>query len=97
MRDRDAFDCWTHAVRAILLRSWDPLRVKDVPLASRDYDEFVRAIVNLLWADASEGALTEYLELVERDRLKLGDGDGAKRRSVARELRALDRATRAAR
>ena len=77
------------AVRAILLRSWDPLRVKNVPLAARDYDEYARAIVNLLWADAGEGALTEYLELVERDRMQLGDGDPAARAVASRQLRAL--------
>ena len=78
-------------MRAILLRAWDPLHIKDVPLASGDYDEFARAIVNLLWNGASEGALGEYLELVERDRLRLGAGDGATRNAVARQLRALDR------
>ncbi|HTD34367.1 MAG TPA: hypothetical protein VK665_11940 [Candidatus Elarobacter sp.] len=84
-------------MRAILLRSWDPLCIKDVPLASRDYDEYARAIVNLLLAGAGEGALTEYLETVERDRLQVGAGDGTVRRAVARALHALDRANRSRR
>ena len=91
MHNGHVFDCWFHAVRAILLRTWDPLHVARYPLAIDEYDEYARAIVNLLWSNPTEGALGEYLELVERDRMHLGEGDPTKRRAVARELLALDR------
>ena len=90
MQDAHAFECWFQAVRAILLRAWDPLHVKRYPRSVGEYDEYARAIANLLQAGATEGALTEYLELVERDRMQLGDGNASARRSVARELLALD-------
>lgn len=88
-----ARECWFQAVRAILLRSWDPIGINRFPLSVDEYDDYARALVNLLWSNPTQGALTEYLELVERDRLGLGAGDASKRNAVARELLALDRST----
>ncbi len=90
-RESHAFACWFDAVRAILMRDWDPLGINRFPLAIDEYDEYARAIVRLLWSPRpTEGALSEYLEMTERG-LNLAGGDGAKRRTVARALLALDR------
>jgi len=92
MRDPRSAECWFQAVRAILVRTWDPLHVRNHPSAIGEYDEYANALVNLLWSpNPTAGALTEYLESIERDRMHLGDGDPGARRAVARELLALDR------
>ena len=59
------------AIRRILLQEWDPIGVKDEPLAQGEYDSYIGQIYGRLIRHESREQLFEYLWLVETDSMGL--------------------------
>ncbi|MGH7718819.1 MAG: hypothetical protein ACREON_08260 [Gemmatimonadaceae bacterium] len=76
-------------IRRILLESWDPLGVRDVPAEHCRYECFVQDLTLLLIGGGSNEDVEELLRAGEIDRLGLGHADDARVSRVARALRAL--------
>lgn len=45
-------------IRQVLLTHWDPIRVKDEPMAQDEYDRSFGALFTLLWKNAKEEELS---------------------------------------
>jgi len=72
----------------LLLRSWDPIGVQDVPEAQDEYDNYVPRVFSLLANRATPKQVADYLFAVETDRMGM-TGDDSKRDAVSRQLVAL--------
>ena len=65
-------------LRVLLMRDWDPIGLQDEPRVADEYDDYARAIISLLQADAKVAGIANYLLMVERERMGLsGDSDRA--------------------
>ncbi len=53
-------------IRAVLLREWDPIAVKDIEQAQDEYEGYVGGVYELLLSDASPDQVAEHLCTVER-------------------------------
>jgi len=52
-------------IRAALLRSWDPIGVRNKPEARDEYDSYIPRIVEMLLSDADQYALGRHLSRLE--------------------------------
>ena len=52
----------TDAVRAVVLRYWDPANVADKPDAHRTYDGWIPQLWRLIEAGADEAAVIDFLK-----------------------------------
>jgi hypothetical protein len=59
------------AIRAVLLREWDPIGIRNVPEAQDEYDGYVAGVYRLLVSGATVSALAEHLARIERDAMGL--------------------------
>ena len=64
------------AIRAVLLREWDPIGVRDVPEAQDEYDGYVGGVYRLLANGATAPELAEHLARIERDSMGLSPQRG---------------------
>jgi len=64
------------AIRAVLLREWDPIGVRDVPEAQDEYDGYVGGVYRLLASGAAAPELAEHLARIERDSMGLSPQRG---------------------
>jgi hypothetical protein len=55
----------SYALRAILLRDWDPISVGDEPRAQDEYDGYLGPLGSLLRRGGGEKAVAEYLSSCE--------------------------------
>lgn len=78
-------------IRKILLHSWDPIGVAEIPAAADEYDQYVKPIVTMIVAGAAVGELANYLLEIETHRMGL-KGDERRAQSVAARLREIGRA-----
>ena len=77
------------AARNILLEDWDPIGVKDEPLACDEYLSYLPAICHLLTSGVDLSKLTAHLMSLEKISMGLpGNEDRAKR--VAKKLLEID-------
>jgi hypothetical protein len=74
--------------RALLLREWDPIGVRDVPQAADEYDSYVDGVVQWLRSGATASAIADQLIEIEVSRMGLA-GDRARAKRVAEALRRL--------
>jgi hypothetical protein len=74
--------------RALLLREWDPIGVRDVPQAADEYDSYVGGVVQALRSGATASAIADQLIEIEVSRMGLA-GDRARAKRVAEALRRL--------
>jgi len=59
------------AIRSVLLHDWDPIGVDRVAEAQDEYDSYVGAVYRLLFSDASDEALTDFLYKTETETMGL--------------------------
>ena len=76
-------------IRKVLLESWDPLDVQDLPDAFDEYDTYVPQIFALLAQGAKEAQLIAYLKDVETRLMGLDEPADDDLQPVARELLAV--------
>ncbi len=69
----------------ILLESWDPIGIHDVPEAQNEYNDYVFPIYELLISEKSEGELFNYLWEIETQQMGL-TGNICHTRAIAKEL-----------
>jgi hypothetical protein len=49
------------AIRRVFLDIWDPIGINDSPYAQDEYDSYIGRAFELLWAQATDAELNEYL------------------------------------
>jgi hypothetical protein len=76
------------AVRAILMRDWDPIGINDVPAAQDEYDRYIDQVLRLFERGASVTALSDRLLEIETADMGLR-GDRGRALRVAEQLFAL--------
>jgi hypothetical protein len=72
-------------VKTILMDHWDPIGIRNVPKAKRQYDPFVTPILRDVIAGASAEAIAERLFTFETEAMSLG-GDRDRALYVAEKL-----------
>jgi hypothetical protein len=69
-----------HDIRAVLLTDWDPIGIADEPRAQDEYDVYIGPILRLLAGPEARVRVSDYLMMIERERMGLaGDQDRAAR------------------
>lgn len=59
------------AIRAVLLREWDPIGVANVPEAQDEYDGYIHEIHAMLIRHDSKQQLIDHLWLIETEHMEL--------------------------
>lgn len=77
------------AIGAVLLRDWDPIGVRDEPLAQDEYDSYVGGVYRLIASGASAVEIAEHLASVQTEMMGLPTL-APSLRSVAERLAAID-------
>ena len=57
------------AIRHVLLGTWDPIGIRDEPLAQDEYDMYIGDVYELLIGDAPDEKIAEYLLWVSTERM----------------------------
>ena len=58
-------------LRTLLMDRWDPIGVRDEPLAASEYDSYLGPLASKLRAGADAQAVATYLAAVEHDWMEL--------------------------
>ena len=74
-------------MRHVLLNIWDPIGVRDEPLAQDEYDRYLGDLSALLIRRASDAELNDYLRWVAHERM--GFTSDASRAGASRTIAAL--------
>ena len=77
------------AIRDVLMREWDPIGVKDEPMAADEYDLYLGDIYGLLADNAPEAAIADHLRKIEIERMGFADVQTPERLDVAKTLKAI--------
>ena len=81
-RDKEQSRRNRNRIRDLLMREWDPIRVKDEPRASDEYDSYVGEVyVMLMYRNASADAISAYLDEVRFNYMGLSHSKDLKRQS----------------
>ena len=82
---------WTTKLqmRQVLLEEWDPIGIRDEPLAQDEYDSYLRHIYDLLARDASELQIANHLNQLETVSMGMRGRPIEKLLSVARSLKRI--------
>lgn len=78
------------AIRAALMRDWDPIGVAEIPEAADEYDSYIGSVYRILAGTRSEDELVEFLYRTETKTMGLSAGSQERVREVARKLLTLD-------
>ena len=89
MIDKNACRAFRQQIAHILLREWDPIRVREMSGPDDEYDMYIYGVFRLLLDGKGEEAIAEHLLAIERDRMGLSGTPRDQRLSVARSLMAL--------
>lgn len=68
---------------------WDPIRVKGVPEAQDEYDQYVGHVFTLLTQHKSDDLILDYLTKVVNDNMRLGPADKQEMLPTMQALRAI--------
>ena len=69
-----------HAIHKILLKEWDPLRIRHIPAMRDEYDDYLPNIFKLIRENSNETEIFEYLWWIEQNILeKKGKKENKKR------------------
>jgi hypothetical protein len=60
-------------IRHILMDKWDPIGVKDEPMAADEYDRYIGDIFELLKRSATDEEIIDHLVYLETERMGLYD------------------------
>jgi hypothetical protein len=78
------------SIGEVLLRNWDPIGVRDEPLARDEYDAYVGGVYKLIASGATAREVAEHLARVEAERLGFADTDPKMLIPVAEKLLKLN-------
>ena len=82
--DKDESRRIRHEIRRILLQYWDPIGIKDEPLAQDEYDAYLGPIYKLLLRGAMDEEVSNHLWKIIEERISVHPASGAtKKRSTA--------------
>ena len=73
-------------IRQVLLRSWDPIGIRDEPNAQNEYDSYLGGIYELLVRRATEQEIAAHLFNIVKDRMEIDASAG----DIAKTVRALN-------
>jgi len=85
---REKAKAYHEAIRAILLKEWDPIGVADIPEAQDEYDAYVPGVYKRLITWASSEEIFAYLWDIETEHMGLY-GNAGHTRAIAERLRGL--------
>ena len=74
-------------IRTILMRDWDPIGVKDEPMAADEYDMYLGGIYELLKSGASLELISEHLREIEIKRMGFAEFQVPQHLDVASALK----------
>jgi hypothetical protein len=74
------------AIEKILMQDWDPIGVRDEPLAKSEYDSYVGGLYCLLASGASPRQVADHLLTIETESMGMDRGDVEAVLSVAEKL-----------
>lgn len=77
------------AIREILVDEWDPIGVKDEPLAQDEYDSYTGYIAKLIIENRGDMAIAQHLQRLESQSMGLGERPLIALLPVAQKLAAL--------
>lgn len=77
-------------IRAVLMQQWDPIGVKDEPMAADEYDGYIGAIYELLKRRASSKEISDHLRDIEIKRMGYADFQVPEHLDVANSLLRID-------
>ena len=89
MTDKQRIRAAQAEIRRVLLKVWDPIGVRDEPLAKDEYDSYIGRIYHLLAEGAPEEKLADYLHWVEIDQMGLSGQSRDSLLAVARALKSV--------
>jgi hypothetical protein len=78
------------AIAAVLLKDWDPIGVKDEPMAQDEYESQIGRVYRLLASGATEQQVAEHLSRVESEEMGFTNSTAEPLLPVARKLLALN-------
>jgi len=52
-------------IRSVLMADWDPINVKDEPMAADEYDSYIGGVYGLLMRNASDEEISDHLREIE--------------------------------
>jgi hypothetical protein len=70
-------------LRALLMAAWDPIAVKDEPLAADEYDSYIRPLARKLREGASPEDVAAFLDAAE---VRMGYGEIQGNAAVADQI-----------
>ena len=78
------------AIGAILIKDWDPIGVKDEPLAQDEYDRYIGGVYHLLASKPTELQVAEHISQLGAGIMGADDWPAEQFLPAARKLLALD-------
>jgi hypothetical protein len=82
------FDELSAAIRKVYLKVWDPIDVKDEPMAQDEYDHYIPTVKEILLRNGSDDEILNYLSGVENKKMGY-DTKPEQLRAVASALRQI--------
>lgn len=77
-------------IRSILMREWDPIGVKDEPMAADEYDGYIGGIYELLKNSAPAKKISDHLREIEIRRMGFAEFQVPEHLDVAASLLHID-------
>jgi hypothetical protein len=74
------------AILAVLVRDWDPFRLKCDTIAGSQYELYVAPIYQILTGTRSEKELADYLHTIKKKDFAILDPGRSRNRKAARKL-----------
>ena len=69
-------------IRQVLVKVWDPIGIKDEPLAPSEYDSYIEGVLHLLMNNASDKEIEDHLWKIIEDSIHIHPQKGATRDAV---------------
>jgi hypothetical protein len=76
-------------IRTVLMTQWDPIGVKDEPMAADEYDMYIGGIYGLLTRSASASAISDHLREIEIKRMGYSEEQVPQHLDVAAALKQI--------
>ena len=77
-------------IRSVLMHEWDPIGVKDEPMAADEYDGYIGGIYELLKNRAATKKIADHLREIEICRMGFAESQVPERLDIAASLLHID-------
>ena len=77
-------------IRSVLMREWDPIGVKDEPMAADEYDSYIGGIYELLKNRAAAKTISDHLREIELRRMGFAEFQVPEHLDIAASLLNID-------